>query len=82
MTRKEVIDLLTAKFEANQDELRRQLEVIVNIPGPSINVGVENLFAKLSSTFKEGQAMRELMIEFVPMLYPDTAQQAPEARPS
>lgn len=90
MTKKEVLDKLAAKLDANRAELRRQLEVIANLPGHEIYATSDvpgapsvDLMKQLSETWKEGNGIRELALEFVPLIYPDEpAAIPPEARPS
>jgi len=76
MTRQEVTEKLQAKLVANRDECRAQLERIASEPAHHIHsIGPEgqrvNLLTKLSETWKEGQAIRELAQELVGLLYSD-----------
>lgn len=77
MTKQEVLAKLVAKLEANQGEVRRQLEVLCSIPGHEIHATEEpegshvNLLVKLSETWKQGRALNEVMQELVGLVYPE-----------
>lgn len=88
MTKQEVMAALTQKMQANRDEVQRQLEFVATLPGHTVHQFDEktgrdvDLLHQLSVTWKEGQALRELALELVGIVYDKPAQVPPEARPS
>jgi hypothetical protein len=94
MTKQEVLQKLAVKLDANQAEVRRQLEFIADLPGheihwPPANVKTTDgsvleprvdLLGKLSETWKQGRALNEVMQELVGLVYPEPP--AEQTKPS
>lgn len=82
MTKQEVLAKLAAKMQANRDEVRDQLEFLAELPGHVVHFENVDLLHRLSVTWKEGQALREVANELVGLVYQEGQPLPPEARPS
>lgn len=80
MTKKEVLDRLAEKLEANRAVVRDLLEQLCEAPGASVtNEQHGDLLQKMSVVWKEGRALQEVAAELVGLVYPD--EPPPETQP-